>query len=337
MTSLALALLLVPLLMHRRSAASRDAYNLAVYRDQLAEIERDVARGVADRRGSRGGAGRDRPPHPGAESGEGRNRGGVERAGRRQRWRSCCCRLPPWMLYWQLGSPSLPDQPFAARRADGSAPVAGNAPHIDINAAITRLAAHLKTHPEDLDGWLLLGRSEQGLGHYQEAAQAYRHAEDLSGNRADIAGDWGEALVLAAGGTVTPAAREAFEAALKDPENAPRSRYYLALAQTAAGRCRGRAEGLARARSRLAGRRRLAAAGAAADRRGGSEARHRTGRWQPDGQAAGQAAGRQRARPVRDGGRRSGESGRRRIARGPPGDDQRDGRAARGAARTAAG
>ena len=48
MTLLAMVLLLGPLVLRRRPPASRDAYNLAVYRDQLAEIERDIARGVLD-------------------------------------------------------------------------------------------------------------------------------------------------------------------------------------------------------------------------------------------------------------------------------------------------
>ena len=46
LTSLALAILLVPLLLRRHTAASRESYNLAVYRDQLAEIDRDAARGL---------------------------------------------------------------------------------------------------------------------------------------------------------------------------------------------------------------------------------------------------------------------------------------------------
>src|SRR5262249_52604401 len=46
MTSLAVGLLLIPLLLRNRTAASREAYNLAVYRDQLAEIDRDLDRGV---------------------------------------------------------------------------------------------------------------------------------------------------------------------------------------------------------------------------------------------------------------------------------------------------
>ena len=36
LTCLALAILLVPLLLRRHTAASRESYNLAVYRDQLA-------------------------------------------------------------------------------------------------------------------------------------------------------------------------------------------------------------------------------------------------------------------------------------------------------------
>ena len=46
LTMLALAVLLVPLLLRRQRGESREAYNLAVYRDQLAEIERDLARGL---------------------------------------------------------------------------------------------------------------------------------------------------------------------------------------------------------------------------------------------------------------------------------------------------
>src|SRR5207248_1524111 len=56
-------------------------------------------------------------------------------------------------------------------------------------------------------------------------------------------GDWGEAQVLAADGKVTPAAGEAFEAALADKESAPRSRYYLALAKSQQGDTQGALQG----------------------------------------------------------------------------------------------
>jgi cytochrome c-type biogenesis protein CcmH len=243
LTSLALAMLLVPLLLHRRGATGRDAYNLAVYRDQLAEIERDLGRGLLG--ADEAAAARTeiarrilalRPAE--AEIGT----GPIPLAAA-----TVVILLLPvaaWMMYWQLGYPALPDQPFADRSGAGTpiartAPPPGTPTHADISDAVARLGAHLKEHPEDLTGWLLLGRSELSLGGFPEAVEAYRHAAELSGHRADIMGEWGEAQVLAAGGIVTPSAAAAFEAGLRDPENAPRSRYYLALARLQEGDAKG--------------------------------------------------------------------------------------------------
>jgi cytochrome c-type biogenesis protein CcmH len=237
LTCLAFAILLVPLLLRRRSDASRESYNLAVYRDQLAEIERDAARGLVtaeQAEAARAEIGRRilaLPPTSAPSS----------TVSPRSLALSAVAVLAvpfaAWLLYARLGSPSLPDQPFAERTA---APknVAG-IEHIDLNDAVAKIAAHLKQHPEDLRGWVLLARTELSLERYSEAADAYRHAADLSGHRADIMGDWGEAQVLAADGTVTPAAREAFETARADKESAPRSRYYLALAKSQQGDAKG--------------------------------------------------------------------------------------------------
>jgi len=243
MTALAIALLVVPLVRRRQSAEARDAYSLAVYRDQLAEIERDLARGVVE------------PVEAEAARAE---------IGRRLLALSptAAAAVPPsalplaiatiavitlpfaaGALYWQLGSPSLPDQPYAARRS-GDAPAAAEADrHIDLGEAIRRLNAHLQLHPDDLDGWMLLARSLLDRGQYQAAADAYQRAAGLSGQRPDIVGDWGEAQVWAAGGTVTEAARRAFETALADRESAPRSRYYFGLAELQQGNAKDALQG----------------------------------------------------------------------------------------------
>ncbi len=61
-------------------------------------------------------------------------------------------------------------------------------------------AERLRKNPEDPNGWKLLGRTYVELQHYAEAADAYRRALALSGERPDIATDYAEALVFAADG-----------------------------------------------------------------------------------------------------------------------------------------
>jgi cytochrome c-type biogenesis protein CcmH len=234
MTTLAVALLLIPLILRSRRAENRDAYNLAVYRDQLAEVERDLGRGIIapeEAEAAKSEIGRRilaLTPTGGTVS---RSTGPLAVAV------AAVIVLPvaAWTLYWVLGSPNMPDQPYASRTAPGRAPAAQGDPHVDMAAAVEKLRTHLQQRPEDLDGWMLLGRSQLELSRFADAAESYRHATELSDKRPDIVGDWGEAQVLAAGGTVTPTAKAAFETALKDPESAARSRYYLALAQMQAG------------------------------------------------------------------------------------------------------
>jgi len=83
---------------------------------------------------------------------------------------------------------------------------------------------------------LLLARSAATLGQWPKSADAYRQAVRLTGGtRPDIAAAYGEVLVAAADGVVTPAAREVLSGVLaRDPGNAA-ARFYLALADAQAG------------------------------------------------------------------------------------------------------
>jgi cytochrome c-type biogenesis protein CcmH len=225
MTALAMALLLGPLIWRNRADGSRDSYNLAVYRDQLTEIERDIARGVldpGDAEVAKVEIGRRILALSPAEAPAATSRAPLALA-------TIAVILVPaaaWSLYWDLGSPALPDEPHAAAAAS---------PRLDLAAALKQLEAHLADHPDDLKGWLLLARTDRDLRHYAEAVEAYRHAAELSGRNPEIVGDWAETQVLAAGGAVTPEAAAAFTIALADPDSAPRSRFYLALADFQAG------------------------------------------------------------------------------------------------------
>ena len=82
---------------------------------------------------------------------------------------------------------------------------------------------------------MLLARTASGLGQWPRAANAYRQAVLLGAAGPEPIASYGEALVMQAQGVVTPAAKQAFAAALTADRGFPIARYYLALADAQAG------------------------------------------------------------------------------------------------------
>jgi cytochrome c-type biogenesis protein CcmH len=93
------------------------------------------------------------------------------------------------------------------------------------------LAARLASSPADIDNWVLLGRTQAALQHWNEARDAFTRALALNANDPALHAQMGEVLTLAAGGTVTSAALAEFGHAPNDP----RARYYTALARAQSG------------------------------------------------------------------------------------------------------
>ena len=132
-------------------------------------------------------------------------------------------------LYWSLGAPGSPSQPFAERPAP-------EAPPVEMVQAIEQLAARLAEDPSDPEGWWLLGRSYAQLGRYAEAAEALRQVIARGDDSADAYASLGEMLAAAGNGNLGPDSRQAFAAALeRDPAN-PRALYYAGLAYAQDGR-----------------------------------------------------------------------------------------------------
>jgi len=63
---------------------------------------------------------------------------------------------------------------------------AAGKPLPDVNTMIERLAARLKTKPEDVEGWRMLGWSYFNTARYKEAATAYARALELDPNSAEL-------------------------------------------------------------------------------------------------------------------------------------------------------
>ena len=101
--------------------------------------------------------------------------------------------------------------------------------------AAEQLEQKLHADPTNGEGWVLYARTESMLGDWQKAGAAYRQAIDVGQKGPDVFAGYGEMLVLAADGIVSPAAHDAFaEALAADPKNDV-ARYYLALADQQAG------------------------------------------------------------------------------------------------------
>ena len=223
---LVLGFVFVPLARGRAArAAGRDSFARAVYRDQLAELTRDRDRGVVDPRdedaarreierrllaADRVAAPGDAKPRPVLSALLG-----------------LATLIVAAGLYAVMGRPGLPDRPYADREAERA--VAKHQMPTDLNKAVADLEAKLKAKPDNLEGWILLGRTEAMRQHWEKSAEAMRHAMKLVPTRPDIATAYGEMQIMADGGLVTPRARDALLAALKEEPKDLRALWYLGL------------------------------------------------------------------------------------------------------------
>jgi cytochrome c-type biogenesis protein CcmH len=115
-----------------------------------------------------------------------------------------------------------------------AAPQSQPAPTPEVAAMVTKLENHLREDPNDLAGWLMLGRSYLALQRPDDAVNAYDHAHKLGSNMEASLG-LGEALSVRAGGEVTAAASLLFEEALKLAPNNPKALLYGGFAAASRG------------------------------------------------------------------------------------------------------
>lgn len=125
-------------------------------------------------------------------------------------------------VYLRVGAPEQGDLPLAMRE--------GAPPSNEIETAMARVESHLVLHPDDGRGFELLAPLYLRLGRYDDAVRAYQRALDLLGENAVRRVGYGRALMLAADGVVTAAARQSFDTAATDDPAAPEPQFYRGMA-----------------------------------------------------------------------------------------------------------
>src|SRR3984893_1753768 len=105
----------------------------------------------------------------------------------------------------------------------------------DVAAMVAKLETHLREDPNDVTGWVMLGRSYVALERMDDAIVAYDHAHRLDAGNAEAALGLGEAMSLRAGGNITPEAAKLFEQALAVEPGNPKALLYGGFAAAARG------------------------------------------------------------------------------------------------------
>jgi cytochrome c-type biogenesis protein CcmH len=225
MTAAAIFAVLWPLGQSTNAQAGSD---IAVYRDQLDEIERDRAAGLigaAEAEAARVEV--SRRLIAAADAAEFTH---VLPIGS-PLWRRRALSVGAVILlpgiaaafYLALGSPQLPGQPLAER-------VPGAHQGRSIASLVSEAEAHLERNPDDIRGYEVLAPVYLRMGRFADAVRARRKLLTLGGESAGRQSDLGEALVAAANGVVTAEAKSAFERAMVlDPEEL-KARFYIGLA-----------------------------------------------------------------------------------------------------------
>ena len=245
----------IPLIRRYESSAQTAARGLEIYKDQIKEVETDLAVGTIN--------------SVDAEQATTEIQRRLVVASRNVEtvrplppaWRGLALASTAGLvilgsvnLYSYLGSPDLPTAPVkqmaaipdaAAQQTAAATPQATQIPAAATGTAangpgqvtdmIQKLALRLQANPNDAEGWRMLGWSYFNIQNYTQSTAAYAKAVSLDPNNIEYKSAYAEALVQSTEGMVTPEAQKLIaEVLAKDPKDL-RGRFYDALAREQAG------------------------------------------------------------------------------------------------------
>lgn len=208
----------VPLIRRLEAVISTDKNTLAIYQDQLQEIDRDWQAGTIN--APEAAATKLEIQRRLAQAQKNTVAGNPISTTQRNLFATLAAGLVivgAISLYGRLGHP---DQPQKAATVD---------------SIIPQIQSHLKDAPNDAEGWRMLGLAEFNAQNFKDSANAYAKALSLDPKNNTYKSAYAEALVLMTQGVVTPEAKSLFaEVLAQDPKEA-RARFYEAMAQEQSG------------------------------------------------------------------------------------------------------
>lgn len=234
LTAGVIAIIIRPLVAAGDAAVSPASADLAVYKDQLAEIDADRERGLiggAEAEAARNEVARRLLAKAGASAASGGDRLKPAVSYPRNAMLAAALTVPVFsvVLYSLYGSPGLPAKPFAMRSG-------ATLEKASVGELLGRVEARLRESPDDGNGWDVIAPVYLRLERYGEAADAFANALRLLGENAQRLGGFAEAVVLANGGIVSEDARRAYEKLSKLDPSKPEPRFWLALAKEQDGK-----------------------------------------------------------------------------------------------------
>ena len=134
------------------------------------------------------------------------------------------------VLYRSVGTPQAFNPRYAAGAMDP-------AQQLDLDMAIAALQARLQEEPDDIDGWMLLGRAYLAMERFTDARDAVARAHQLAPDNPDVTVEYAQALALARDGQrIDGQARDLLEEVLQRDPGHQKARWLLGISEFQAGR-----------------------------------------------------------------------------------------------------
>ena len=207
----------------RKTEDERREANIAVYRDQLSELESDLKNGiVSQEQYTQDRDEIERRLLEDTKSGTSEVKASTTAATARYTAYAIGIAIPlvAVVFYLNVGNPKAIEGPPPTTVQPRMGAGGGERTQEQIEANVAALAKRLQSNPADAEGWTMLARSYSSMGKFPESVGAYTKATELTPKNADLWAEFAFATAMANGRSLEGGPMELIDHALKvDPEN----------------------------------------------------------------------------------------------------------------------